>query len=162
MGEVTSRNFGLLIAYLLPGFTVLCIARPFFEAVEAWFGETGESATVGGFLLLTLASVAVGLTVSTLRWLAIDTIHHHTGLSINGCAHLVVDLTSVDVRLEGVRDGAFLLSCDLYVLAFPSLRGPFGFPRGGSVAGRWRREVNPAFREQNPTGSCLALLPLPF
>src|SRR5205085_10439214 len=36
--------------------------------------------TVGGFLFVTVASIGVGLTVSTLRWLLIDTLHHRTGL----------------------------------------------------------------------------------
>ena len=36
--------------------------------------------TVGGFLYLTLASITAGLTVSTIRWLLIDRIHHATGI----------------------------------------------------------------------------------
>ena len=80
--EVTSSNFGLLIAYLLPGFVVLIGISFFSEMVRTWLTVTSsDSPTVGGFLYVTLASLAAGLTVSTVRWLVIDTIHHWTGLS---------------------------------------------------------------------------------
>ncbi|MCH7725100.1 MAG: hypothetical protein IH991_01270 [Planctomycetes bacterium] len=36
--------------------------------------------TVGGFLYVTLASLAAGLTVSTVRWAVVDSIHHRTGI----------------------------------------------------------------------------------
>ncbi len=81
MKDVTSGNFGLVIAYLLPGFTALWGLSYLSEPVRAWLGNgSANTPTVGGFLYVTLASVALGLLASTVRWIVIDTIHHHTGV----------------------------------------------------------------------------------
>lgn len=81
MKDVTSANFGLLIAYLLPGFVVLWGIGQFSETVHSWFGPSSDqSPSVGGFLYVTLGAVAAGLFVSTIRWATIDKIHHHTGI----------------------------------------------------------------------------------
>ncbi len=81
MQSLQSQNFGLLIAYLLPGFVGLWGISHVSVTVERWLAGDASGPTVGGFLYVTLASVGVGLTVSTLRWLVIDTIHHFTGIS---------------------------------------------------------------------------------
>lgn len=82
MKDVTSSNFGLLIAYLLPGFATLWGISYVSLPVRAWLGAGPENApTVGGFLYVTLASVAAGMTVSATRWLLIDTLHHMTGIA---------------------------------------------------------------------------------
>jgi len=81
MRETPSFNFGFLIAYLIPGFTVLWGLSYHSETVSTWLGSVPPNApTVGGFLYLTLASVAAGLTASTIRWAVIDTLHHWTGI----------------------------------------------------------------------------------
>lgn len=81
MQSVTNDNFGPLVAYLLPGATVLLGVSPFSPLVRAWFAVSLEGApTIGGFLFLTVASIGVGMTVSAIRWLVIDTIHRCTGL----------------------------------------------------------------------------------
>jgi hypothetical protein len=81
MGELTTKNFGLLVAYILPGFTVLWAISPYSPTVQTWLGTTTTDApTVGGFLYVTLGSVAAGLMVSALRWLLLDTLHHRTGI----------------------------------------------------------------------------------
>jgi hypothetical protein len=73
-------HFGLLIAYVLPGFTALQ-GLPFLSGAAPVTGAPeGASPTLPGFLSGTLAAVAAGLTVSTVRWLVLDTIHHRTGL----------------------------------------------------------------------------------
>ena len=46
----------------------------------AWLMSTGDQPTVGGFLYATLASVGLGMTVSAVRWLIVDKVHHHTGV----------------------------------------------------------------------------------
>ena len=82
MKESSVTNFGLLIAFLLPGFVALWGVSYVSEAVRQWFGAPPDSApSVGGFLYVTLASVMAGLTVSTVRWIAIDSIHHLTGIA---------------------------------------------------------------------------------
>jgi hypothetical protein len=81
MSEVTQKNFGLLIAYLLPGFVALWGVSFFSSTVKSWLsGTSPNSPTVGGFLYVTLASIGAGLTVSVVRWAVIDTIHHWTGI----------------------------------------------------------------------------------
>jgi hypothetical protein len=81
MRDITNDNFGLLIAYLLPGFTTLWGMGYLWEPIRVWLGTSPASLpTVGGFLYVTLASVAAGLTVSTVRWFVVDTLHHWTGL----------------------------------------------------------------------------------
>jgi hypothetical protein len=80
--DLTSDNFGILIAYLLPGFVALWAARPLVPAIDAWLAVTPDRApTVGGFLYVTLGSVAAGMLVSIIRWALLDTLHHRTGLS---------------------------------------------------------------------------------
>jgi hypothetical protein len=80
---VTNANFGPLIAYLVPGATVLLGFSQFSPTLRGWFGAGSlESPTIGGFLYLTTASIAVGMTVSALRWALVDTIHSCTGLPL--------------------------------------------------------------------------------
>lgn len=82
MGEVTTKNFGLLIAYVLPGFLALWAISPYSPTIQTWLGTSvADAPTVGGFLYVTLGSVAAGLTVSALRWLILDALHHRTGLT---------------------------------------------------------------------------------
>ncbi|MCA9304979.1 MAG: hypothetical protein KDA16_00470 [Phycisphaerales bacterium] len=81
MGEITSRNFGILIAYLLPGFVVLLGLATLSDTVAAWVAGTQTAApTLGGFLYVTAGSVAAGMIASAFRWLFVDTVHHATGL----------------------------------------------------------------------------------
>jgi len=81
MKDESITNFGLLIAYVLPGFVTLFGLGEVSPAVKTWLGGGSvDSATLGGFLYVTVASVAAGLTASTFRWLVIDTLHHRTGL----------------------------------------------------------------------------------
>jgi hypothetical protein len=79
--EGFGTNFGLLIAYVLPGFTAIQ-GLPFLGGDSAPWGVMGGEAspTIPGFLSGTVAAIAAGLTVSTVRWLLIDTLHHRTGL----------------------------------------------------------------------------------
>lgn len=81
MRDLTNDNFGLLIAYLLPGFVVLWGASYHADAVRSWMASTPSDApTVGGFLFATLASTAAGLIASAVRWATIDRILRRFGL----------------------------------------------------------------------------------
>jgi hypothetical protein len=76
-----TTNFGLLIAYVLPGFTALQGVPSVGSPAAAWgTAATGPGSTLTGFLSGTLAALAAGLTVSTARWLVIDALHHRTGI----------------------------------------------------------------------------------
>jgi hypothetical protein len=74
-------NFGLLIAYVLPGFTALQ-GLPFLSPSRSGWGAADAETvpTLTSFLSGTTEAIAVGLIVSTVRWLVIDTLHHRTGL----------------------------------------------------------------------------------
>jgi hypothetical protein len=81
--DVTGQNFGYLVAYVLPGFLLLLTAEQVWPGWFPWLDSTSGWAaapTVGGFLFVTLASVAAGVTASTARWLIVDWLHHRTGI----------------------------------------------------------------------------------
>ena len=81
VNDVTNQNFGLLIAFVLPGFILLWGLQPHSAMITGWLGHAATDVpSVGGFLYITMASVGVGQLVSTLRWLLIDTLHHRTGV----------------------------------------------------------------------------------
>lgn len=81
MTELSSRNFGLAIAYFIPGFVALWGLSEACAPVETWLtgGPTGAP-TLGGVALASFASIALGMTVSAVRWASIDQLHHRTGL----------------------------------------------------------------------------------
>ena len=77
MQNVSNSNFGPLVAYLLPGATVLLGASPFSPTLQSWFAMApADAPTIGGFLYLTVASLAVGMTISAIRWALVDTLWH--------------------------------------------------------------------------------------
>jgi hypothetical protein len=84
MHPVSHSTFGPLIAYLVPGATVLAGLGLVSPAVRAWFTATpdGTPPTIGGFLYLTVAALAAGMTVSAVRWAVVDTLHARTGLPL--------------------------------------------------------------------------------
>lgn len=83
MQSVANDNFGPLIAYLLPGATALLGVSQFSTTLRTWFATAPINApTIGGFLYLTVASVAAGMTVSAIRWTLVDPIHALTGLRL--------------------------------------------------------------------------------
>jgi len=81
MADVTKDNFGPLIAYIVPGATALAGFSLFSPELRHWFVSTSPNApTIGGFLYLTVASLAAGMTINAIRWAIIDTVHVWTGL----------------------------------------------------------------------------------
>jgi len=82
MNTLSNENFGLVIAYVLPGFVALWGVSFFSPTVESWITVSQQGApTVAGFMYVTLASIGTGLPVSGVRWAIIDSIHHLTGLT---------------------------------------------------------------------------------
>lgn len=97
MSELSGRNFGLLIAYIVPGFVVLWGLSYFSATVSSWIGVSHNgSPTVAGFLYVTVASLAAGLVASAVRWALVDTLHHATGVSPPAWR-----LENLDARLGG-------------------------------------------------------------
>jgi hypothetical protein len=80
--SVSNDNFGPLIAYLVPGATTLGGFSQFSPALQSWFAATpADAPTIGGFLYLTAASLAVGMTISAIRWVLVDAVHGFTGVA---------------------------------------------------------------------------------
>ena len=97
MSELSEKNFGLLIAYVLPGFVTLWGISLFSPMVDSWITTSQHGApTVAGFLYVTLASLAAGLTVSAIRWIFIDNLHHATGVQPPRW-----EFANLDDRLQG-------------------------------------------------------------
>ena len=81
MQQIHGGNFGVLIAFVLPGFICPCGLSVHSSTVESWLLGAGASQTsVGGFLFSTLAALILGLLCSTIRWLVVDSIHHRSGV----------------------------------------------------------------------------------
>lgn len=81
MDAGTKHNFGLFIAYLIPGFAFLWGLSYFSPAIREWIEpSSGTAPSVGGVLYVSIASTGLGLIVSSVRWLVIDKIHHVTGI----------------------------------------------------------------------------------
>lgn len=81
MQNLTDSNFGPLIAYLMPGATALWGLSRFSQQLQGLFAPVAEGVpTIGGFLYLTLASLAVGMTITAIRWAIVDQLHRLTGL----------------------------------------------------------------------------------
>ena len=75
------RNFGLLIAFILPGFVSLAGASYFSPTIAGWMTVAPQAdPSVGGFLYVALGSLAAGMVASAFRWLIIDALHHRRGL----------------------------------------------------------------------------------
>jgi len=81
MNQSLDRSFGILIAYILPGFLCLAGASYFSPTISGWMSVAPSTdPTVGGFLYVALGSLAAGLVISGFRWLLVDALLHATGL----------------------------------------------------------------------------------
>lgn len=81
MGPVTHETLGVLIAYILPGFTILWGASWHSPLIRTWLEAPPEnSPTVAGFLFVTIASLGLGIFSNLIRGLLLDPLHHYTGI----------------------------------------------------------------------------------
>src|SRR5258706_5476692 len=78
--ESLNKQFGLVIAYLLPGFIALGSIAPFSSTVAQWL-RADQTVSLGAPLYALLAATATGMVVSCFRWILVDHIHVLTGLS---------------------------------------------------------------------------------
>lgn len=109
MQTISDNNFGPVIAYLVPGLIVLVGLSQFSPTVSTWLAATPKDApTIGGFLYLTIASLAAGMTVSAIRWAVIDTLHSVTGLA----------LPSLDFARLGKNVEAFILLIEIHYMHY--------------------------------------------
>lgn len=128
MKEVHSGNFGLLIAYVVPGFVALWGVGSFSETVRSWFAADRTAApTVGGFLFGTLAAIAAGLVVNAVRWHLVDSLHFATGVPAKNW-----DYSKLPQRVEPFR---YLVSTQFrYYECYANLLVAIAFTFGVTVA----------------------------
>lgn len=82
MGEFSGREFGLIIAYILPGMALILGLSPLSPTITGWLAaHDGSGPTLAGFLYFVVASLGAGLVASVIRWGVIDQLHHYTGLN---------------------------------------------------------------------------------
>lgn len=75
-----NRQFGLVIAYLLPGFIALMGVSRVMPVVAGWL-RADQSASLGAPLYALLAATAAGMIVSCFRWLLVDQLHALMGIT---------------------------------------------------------------------------------
>lgn len=103
MGDISARNFGLLIAYLIPGFLTLWGLSYPSASIRLWLlGSSSGGPSVGSALYVLIASVACGMTASAFRWAIIDSAHRWTGLVKPRLdeSHLAENLEAFDYLVE--------------------------------------------------------------
>lgn len=73
MKDVTSTSFGLLIAFLLPGFSGFCALTFYSCQVRGILAKFWEAKSdVGSFMLVLLLSLVIGLLLTQIRWLIFE------------------------------------------------------------------------------------------
>lgn len=76
-----SKHFGLIIAYLLPGFIGLAGIAPLSPAVAEWLRPVNQgNLGIGPTVYVIFAAITLGMILSCFRWLLIDHVHHWTGI----------------------------------------------------------------------------------
>jgi hypothetical protein len=83
MKEITYTHFGLLIAYLLPGFVVIWGISGLWPVAPICPSDSEACATIPslvGFFNTTLGAITAGMVVSAIRFIMVDTANHLTGL----------------------------------------------------------------------------------
>lgn len=97
MKGASPRQFGLIVAYVLPGFIGLAGLAPLFPAVADWLRPVDQGDLgIGPPLYAVMGATAVGLILSCVRWLLIDQLHQWTGVK-----RPVRDDRRLDRSLEG-------------------------------------------------------------
>jgi hypothetical protein len=67
--DLLAENFGLLIAYVVPGLAALWACALWDVKIGAWMAQAGTlDTTIGGFLILTVAALGAGMLVQALRF----------------------------------------------------------------------------------------------
>jgi hypothetical protein len=81
MSGTSSWQFGLIVAYVLPGFIGLAGLTPFFPAVASWLRADNQGGLgLGPPMYAVFAAAGLGLILSCFRWLILDQIHRWTGV----------------------------------------------------------------------------------
>jgi hypothetical protein len=103
MNESLERSFGIVIAYVLPGFVCLAGASHFSPMIASWMSMTPRAEpTLGAVFYAALGSLTAGLTISAFRWALLDTFYHFTGLPLPNLdfSHLQEKLDAFELAVE--------------------------------------------------------------
>jgi hypothetical protein len=98
MPKISSRQFGLIVAFLIPGFIGLAGFAPLMPLVGEWLrpvkvGDFG----IGPTIYALLAAMAVGMILSCIRWLVVDHLHQWSGITAPA-----LDFRQLENRLEAL------------------------------------------------------------
>ncbi len=74
------KNFGLLIAFGLPGFLVFTGLPTQLMTPLVSFMVQNDQPSIGGFLFSLPASIGCGIILSAIRWMLVDSAIHWTGV----------------------------------------------------------------------------------
>jgi hypothetical protein len=81
MQSVSKDTFGPLIAYLVPGATVLLGLSPYSATLRSWLAAAPSGApSIGGFLYLTVAALSAGMVAGAVRWATVDPVLRLAGV----------------------------------------------------------------------------------
>lgn len=96
--ETSHPQFGLLIAYLLPGFVALGGIAMLVPAIRQWLQPWAYQGVSGIAppIYAVFAAIAIGMVLSCFRYFVIDQIHHASGVPLP-----VWDINRLQERLDG-------------------------------------------------------------
>ena len=100
--DSVDKNFGLLIAFGLPGFLLMAgLPEPLSTSIASVLALECEH-SVGSFLYLVPLSIGFGIGLSAIRWILVDSILHLTGLKkpMLNFAELDSKLSSYNLLVE--------------------------------------------------------------
>ncbi|HYE17370.1 MAG TPA: hypothetical protein VEA69_02940 [Tepidisphaeraceae bacterium] len=81
MKQPSLSHFGLLVAYVLPGFIVLAGLAPVFPAVANWLQPVDQGDLgIGPPVYALMAATALGLILTCFRWVILDHVHAYSGV----------------------------------------------------------------------------------
>jgi hypothetical protein len=80
MTPTSNWQFGLIVAYVLPGFVGLLGLAPIFPRIAGWLRPVGADG-FSSAMYAVLAAAAIGLIVSCFRWMVLDRLHALTGVT---------------------------------------------------------------------------------
>lgn len=99
MKDIREKNFGVIIAFWLPGFLFLWGLSYSWPLVATWLAKSNDTnaPTIGGFLCATLASLAVGLLINAVRWAVVQKVLFHGITRLHRAAINYENLKNKDV-----------------------------------------------------------------